>query len=304
MAKVSDNTIKARMTISLIIPTYNRPLLLRHTLAAVAQLELLPDEVIIVDDGSPYHYKPEARSYKLRLIRQSHKGQAATLNTGVRAARGDICCFLDDDCTPEPDWLVHLMAPFTDPDVIGVSGAIHYVHPDYEPEWGDRVVQNQKGRWPMSGNMAYRRDLLFRLGGFDEELPAYFDKDCALRALDYGRLIPAPRARVFHAREPWTPELLKSKVSNASTWVTLANRHDIWKDKNNPPPVAFRTILFPRDYAAIAKRIFMIPLLALASLVSKQAAGRLFWEWTWFKFLIRQRLHIWQMSAQHEKVFI
>ncbi len=92
------------MKISVVIPTYNRRDTLAGCLATVFDQDLPPDqyEVVVVVDGSTdgtIEMLASSRHQGARLIvvEQENRGQTAALNTGVRAAQGDIVLFLDDD---------------------------------------------------------------------------------------------------------------------------------------------------------------------------------------------------------------
>ncbi|HVF77892.1 MAG TPA: glycosyltransferase [Solirubrobacteraceae bacterium] len=86
--------------ISVVVPTRDRPDALARCLAALERqqtAQLL--EVVVVNDGRSDVAAPGAR-----VIRATAAGPAAARNLGVRAARGKVVCFTDDDCAPEPDW--------------------------------------------------------------------------------------------------------------------------------------------------------------------------------------------------------
>ncbi|MGH2953728.1 MAG: glycosyltransferase family 2 protein [Solirubrobacterales bacterium] len=96
------------MTVSVVIPTRNRPAALARCLAAVGAQDPRPAEVVVVDDGSrdrPAVAKAVAGMPGARLLRLPGRGPAAARNVGARAAVGKIVCFADDDCEPEPGWL-------------------------------------------------------------------------------------------------------------------------------------------------------------------------------------------------------
>jgi glycosyltransferase involved in cell wall biosynthesis len=98
--------------ISVVVPTRDRPASLRRCLAALAA-QTQPVEVVVVDDGSA-----EAAAVAelvagvegARLVRTGGRGPATARNAGARAAAGDVVCFLDDDCEPEPGWAGALSA--------------------------------------------------------------------------------------------------------------------------------------------------------------------------------------------------
>ena len=89
----------ARLSISAVIPTYNRASVLGRAIdSAVAQCEA-GDEVIVVDDGSTDGTEAVVTAYgePVRYLRVPHGGAGAARNAGVRAARGDLVAFLDSD---------------------------------------------------------------------------------------------------------------------------------------------------------------------------------------------------------------
>jgi glycosyltransferase involved in cell wall biosynthesis len=101
--------------VSIVVPTFARPAQLRRCLEGIARLEADTSsfEVIVVDDGGPEPLDTLVASYAdaldIRLIRQPRGGPAAARNAGAALARGVFLAFIDDDCTPAPDWLFALM---------------------------------------------------------------------------------------------------------------------------------------------------------------------------------------------------
>src|SRR3990172_1665925 len=96
---------------SIIIATYGRPSQLEACLQSIARLHYPRDrfEVIVVDDGNktPPEAVVSAFSDKLdiKLLTQVNAGPATARNTGVQNSQGEVLTFIDDDCTPAPDWL-------------------------------------------------------------------------------------------------------------------------------------------------------------------------------------------------------
>lgn len=94
-----------RAPITVVIPAFGRPDMLRRALRSLCLQSLLPDEVIVVDDGSPDPIDVGADiAAALRAVvvrHETNKGAAAARNTGIRAASNDWITFLDSD-----DWLL------------------------------------------------------------------------------------------------------------------------------------------------------------------------------------------------------
>jgi glycosyltransferase involved in cell wall biosynthesis len=95
--------------VSVIIPTYNSEAYLAQTLDSVERQTFKDFEVVLVDDGSHDATLRVARrftsAFDLRIIVQPNAGPAAARNTGIRAARGRYCAFLDADDLMLPERL-------------------------------------------------------------------------------------------------------------------------------------------------------------------------------------------------------
>lgn len=182
--------------ISVIIPTFNRALLLRRALASVLAQTRPCAEVIVVDDGSTDETGDVVTAFAgtapgvIRLLRQENQGAAAARNRGIEAAGGDLLAFLDSD-----DWW--------QPNKLELQTQAMAAHPKYliahtRELWfrsGKRVNQKKKHDPPhgdiffrsldmcvvgMSTVMA-RRALFDRYGLFDPLLPCCEDYDLWLR---------------------------------------------------------------------------------------------------------------------------
>lgn len=98
------------ISISVIIPTYQRHAALLHCLNGFTSQVNAPNyEILVIHDGIVDSDADELRRHfpvlPLRVFSQPHAGPAAARNTGAAHARGRYLVFLDDDCQPTPDWL-------------------------------------------------------------------------------------------------------------------------------------------------------------------------------------------------------
>lgn len=129
-------------SLSVIIPTKNRPFDLQRALQSLFQQSIAPLELIVVDqsDSEKTHelveeqyaaYAPSVSQVpKLRYIRDNTiSGLAVARNRAMQMAEGDIWLFLDDDVTLEPDFLYEILAVYVRcPDAAGVGGVVTNYH--------------------------------------------------------------------------------------------------------------------------------------------------------------------------------
>lgn len=211
------HTVKAESTtskqstpkLSVILTTYNRPKLLEKTLVGFANQTASKEdfEIIVVDDGSQPPVKRIAEEFCDRInvvyLRQENKGLAAARNTGIKAAKGQIVLFSDDDDVPAPDLIAeHLRSHQEHPDeriaVLGhldwhsdlqVTPLMHYItHVGGEYFGYDKLQDGQfynVWKW-WGGLISAKRSLLKSVEGpFDSRLRfGYEDTELVCRLWD------------------------------------------------------------------------------------------------------------------------
>lgn len=98
--------------ISVIIPTYNCSRYLENCLLTLSKQKRLPDEVIIIDDGSDKGHAMmnirHANKYGYDYHRGQHNGSNASRNIGFNLSSGDMVVFADSDCSYTPTYLQEL----------------------------------------------------------------------------------------------------------------------------------------------------------------------------------------------------
>jgi GT2 family glycosyltransferase len=180
--------------VSVVVPTSNRADYLAVTLDSLAaqDLDAHAYEVIVVDDGSrdeTSRVLAEARVDRC-LRHDSRRGPAAARNTGWRVARAPLVAFTDDDCRPEPGWLEAGLAMHGSHPGAVVQGRTR-PEPADEPKLDNPLARSLRverlGPFFQTCNVFYPRELLERVGGFDERIQiGAEDVDLALRALATG----------------------------------------------------------------------------------------------------------------------
>jgi cellulose synthase/poly-beta-1,6-N-acetylglucosamine synthase-like glycosyltransferase len=186
-------------------------------------------------------------------------GAAAARNVGWRLAGAPVVAFTDDDCRPAQGWLAALARAMTDADVVqGVT--------TFDPaEAAGRGAFSQVVKVPAwsgqfeTSNVAYRAELLARLGGFDEHFGGDSfgeDVDLGWRALDGGaRTAFADDAVVVHdvKRGPWLAEA-RQCVRGARRWRHLGRLlrdHPGYREVRLEP-APFLNAAHPPTWVAIA----------------------------------------------------
>jgi len=109
--------MRAPLTVTIAICTWNRVALLAQTLTRFAQL-ITPDgvdwTVLVVNnastDGTATLLESWAPPYSFRFVFEPTPGLSAARNRALAECRSDLILFTDDDVLAEPDWLVHFVA--------------------------------------------------------------------------------------------------------------------------------------------------------------------------------------------------
>lgn len=159
--------------ISVIIPVHNGGHYLAAAIDSALEQTRLPDEVIVVDDGSADGSAAIARSFgpPVRVLTQANLGPAAARNLGVVQATGDLLGFLDADDLWLPDKLTRQVALLqNDPSFEAVLGGVeNFVSPEL-----DAVQRHSLGRSASQSGAHHIGALLVykaafqRIGAFDE----------------------------------------------------------------------------------------------------------------------------------------
>ena len=103
--------------VSVVIPTYNRKDMLKECLESLFNQTYPKEryEIIVVNDGSTDGTEEVLNEYAkkapcaFKWFTQQNKGPCVARNLGVKNARGEIICFIDDDCVAEKKWIENLI---------------------------------------------------------------------------------------------------------------------------------------------------------------------------------------------------
>ena len=214
---------------SVIVCTRNRAAglvaCLNSIAAAMAQCSGHTGEIVLVDNGSTDATQSTAegwrasRSITLNLTLEATQGLSNARNHGIRAARGTLLIFIDDDCHMDPNYLVEALAyDAADSTPTLRGGSVHLGDSTDQPltiktlserkAWSraERSARHDNlGNSILGCNMVMRRILADTVGDFDPDLgvgsrlPGGEDIDYVCRAYLAGFPIEyVPDMRVFH----------------------------------------------------------------------------------------------------------
>ena len=204
--------LKRYPRVSVVVCAYNAERTIDRCLASLAALNYPDYEVIVVNDGSRDRTLEIAESYDFcRIISQPNKGLSVARNVGAEAATGEIVAYTDSDCVTDQDWLNYLVAKM-ETNNLAACGGPNFPPPEdalvpavvaVAPGGPTHVLISDEVAEHIAGcNMAFAREVLIRLGGFDPVYRAAGDDvDICWRFQDAGYVIGfSPAAVVWHFR--------------------------------------------------------------------------------------------------------
>jgi histidinol-phosphate phosphatase family protein len=203
------------VSFSIVVPTIGRPSLFALLESLGASDGVRPDEIVLVDDRreATDELVPDAIAgwpgEIVRVQRSGGRGPAVARNVGWRAVTADWVVFLDDDVQVTESWLRDLRTDLAeceaDARIAGTQARLQVPLPDDRrpTDWERGTAGLERAAW-ITADMAFRRDVLDLVGGFDERFPRAFreDADIALRIQDAGFRIDTGRRVTVHPVRP------------------------------------------------------------------------------------------------------
>ncbi len=222
--------------VSVVVCSYNGAATLSQCLESLGKIDYPNYEVILVDDGSTDETPAICSRFPaVRTINQENRGLSAARNVGMEVATGEIIAYTDSDCFADPDWLYRLV------DQLQSAGASAVGGPNLSPDDGPIaacvdaspgqpthvLISDAEAEHIPGCNMAFRKEVLVALGGFDAIFrKAGDDVDMCWRLLDAGHKIAfAPSAFVWHHRRKTPKAYYRQQSGYGEAEAILARKH-------------------------------------------------------------------------------
>jgi glycosyltransferase involved in cell wall biosynthesis len=198
-------------------------------------------EVIVADNGSKSTPAPViARHPGVRLVTEERPGPGLARNSGVRAANGDVFCFIDADCRAHPDWLrVAFSTMASAPDRTILGGDVHIWRDPNVPLTSIAAYESvfaymqkayiEKHGFSGTGNLVVRRVDFERIGPF-EGIQVAEDMDWGRRALAAGFTFSyVPDLIIYHPPRRSLRELYVKWDRHTQHYLNMARGKPGWQ---------------------------------------------------------------------------
>ena len=250
--------------VSVVVPTRDRPELLREALQSIRALERdgVRFEIIVGDNGTSPDTRSVAAEFDAIHLHTSKSGASAARNIAMRAATADTIAFLDDDDVWTSDHIHgHLALLAADPELDMVFGQIVNTDPQRRPTFGPWPGQWPEGRrdllkfmmsgyFPQIGATVVRARVRDTVGFFDEQFTGSQDWDWQLRvARRHGVGFVRQPCVMFAQRETGTYDSLQLRRARFTRRVFLKNAIPEWRVWTSP-------IAFARSYFEVTSHYF------------------------------------------------
>ncbi|HUQ47159.1 MAG TPA: PqqD family peptide modification chaperone [Gemmatimonadaceae bacterium] len=198
-------------------------------------------KIFVADNGSDDETVEVASRYAVTVVREHKPGSAAARNNAIRSSKADLIAFFDGHCIANKSWISSMCTRFEDQRVGGAQARIENTATDsrviaylesssmnsYDHVLEDTVYGTHNVYpWILSGNCMFRRDIVERVGGFDEQLPACEDVDLSWKVVLSGYLlVNCPDASVVHWNDDDWQKFVKKSWRQGRGSAVLAKRY-------------------------------------------------------------------------------
>ncbi len=235
--------------VSVLTPTYNRPAYLADAIRSVRRQEFDDWEMFVINDGGVDVGDVVRRFADPRItyvpLGENH-GKAACLNMALQRARGEYVAYLDDDDLWYPDHLSTLVGALDDNPHVGVAYSDLYAVAFLRAPDGTRIpLQKQvmlcrdynrllmfHYNHTLHVSLMHRRDLVLRVGGYDESIRVLIDWDITRKLSFFTDFLRVPKV----TGEYYQPVGLSDRISDVQRSDEESYRHNMRRVRADLPP--------------------------------------------------------------------
>lgn len=245
---------KKQVNISVVIPAYNEEGRLPQTLKAILKQDVLPKEVIVVDNASTDSTFKTAKSFQskfnkngvnLKVVAEPKKGVARARNKGFRAASYSIIASTDADSQPHPNWIENIWDHFDHHNSIAVTGSIILADAPTpirimtELRWYQFL--NLMGKTFLgfraihTANAALKKEFFERCGGFNEAIVSPEENDdfeISSRLVQFGeiRFDPTLKVDTSYRRYTSNSQAIRTIFKRIRAWLKVSR---VFRENNH-----------------------------------------------------------------------
>ncbi|NOT49906.1 MAG: glycosyltransferase [Chitinophagaceae bacterium] len=223
------------MKLTVLIPAYNVEAYIAEAIRSVLAQTFTDYELLIIDDGSTDNTVAEIRKFndhRIRLIEAPHEGFAATLNRGIREAKGyyiarfdadDICC--PDRLKVQYDFMIshpEYILTGTDADYVDMKGE-HIFTYTYKGYSDEEIRQLSPVVCPFSHTtIMYKKEEVIKAGGYNMHSPTFEDHLLWLNMIPMGKVCNIRQSLV---KVRFNPESFTiDEKWRGKTWIKLKHK--------------------------------------------------------------------------------
>lgn len=246
--------------ISVVIPTYNRPVLLLKCLEALTRQSYPVNrfEIIVVSDGPDETTSQAVAAFSQQqavpihmLALPAKRGPAAARNMGWKHSQAELIAFTDDDCLPEPQWLRAFSDVYriTGKRNIAMTGQTLVPRTNPPTDYEQTIADLEKAEF-ITANCATTRRALEMINGLDEAFTMAWreDSDLQFQCIKHGiRIYPVRQACVTHpVRKASWGRCLHEEKKGMFDALLLKKHPELCREKLHfrPPELYYAMILF------------------------------------------------------------
>ena len=266
---------RVQAMVSVIVPTHNCESFIKNCIDSLLSQDYPRLEILVVDDGSTDRTIEFVRYFSTRnpnvkLFTQEHESPAAARNVGVSNSNGEIIFFTDGDCIAPRNWVRSLMRYFDDEKIGAVGGAIKpasltTIWEVFEQQRRENLYGKKPGlvEFLPTCNLAIRKSILTKMGGFDEtyRYPSFEDFDLCYRIRRLGyKIMYDPAIPVYMHHEKTLRHVLNKALMHGRESVKLKLKMGYPLFKESLQNISWlRSLFMPTSLLKIfGKRLFPV----------------------------------------------